>query len=55
VQVNGKLRGTVQLARDCDQEAALSAALGDESIARFVTGTPRKIVFVPGRLLNLVV
>ncbi len=55
VQVNGKLRGTVTLPRDVDQERALAAALAEPQIAKFVVSTPRKVVFVPGRLLNLVV
>ena len=55
VQVNGKLRGTVRVARDIPQEGALSAALAVPSIAKFVTAAPRKVIFVPGRLLNLVV
>jgi hypothetical protein len=29
--------------------------MGEPSIAKFVTGEPRKVVFVPGRLLNLVI
>ena len=33
----------------------LAAAMGDPGIAKFVTATPKKIIFVPGRLLNLVV
>jgi len=55
VQVNGKLRGTVRLPRDADQEAAFSAAMGEPQIAKFVTGAPRKVIFVKGRLLNVVV
>lgn len=55
VQVNGKLRGTITVARDIAQEAALAAVMAEPQIARFVTGAPRKVVFVPGRLLNLVV
>jgi leucyl-tRNA synthetase len=55
VQVGGKMRGTVQLAVGATQDAALAAAMIDPSIAKFVTGTPKKIIFVPGRLLNLVV
>ena len=55
VQVNGKLRGTVRVARDIQQDQAVHAALAVPSIAKFVTATPRKVVFVPGRLLNLVV
>jgi leucyl-tRNA synthetase len=55
VQVNGKTRGTVQLAKDATQDAALSAAMGEPTIAKFITGEPKKVIFVPGRLLNVVV
>jgi leucyl-tRNA synthetase len=55
VQVNGKMRGTIQIATGSGQDVALSAAMADPNISRFVTGTPRKIIFVPGRLMNLVV
>lgn len=55
VQVNGKLRGTINVPRDILQDEAVAAALGEPHIAKFVTSTPRKVVFVPGRLLNLVV
>ena len=55
VQVNGKTRGTVQVAPGSNQDAALAAAMADASIAKFVTGTPKKVIFVPGRLLNIVV
>jgi leucyl-tRNA synthetase len=54
VQVNGKLRGTVQVARDITQETALAAAMADPQVAKFVTTDPKKVVFVPGRLLNIV-
>jgi leucyl-tRNA synthetase len=55
VQVSGKTRGTIQVAPGSGQDVALSAAMADASIAKFVTGEPKKIVFVPGRLLNIVV
>ena len=55
VQVNGKLRGTVRVARDIVQDQAMAAALAVPSIAKFVTGAPRKVIFVAGRLLNIVV
>jgi leucyl-tRNA synthetase len=54
VQVNGKTRSRVSLGRDATQEDALAAALADATVQRFATGTPKKVVFVPGRLLNLV-
>jgi leucyl-tRNA synthetase len=55
VQVNGKMRGTLHVARGSDQDVVLEAAMADAAIAKFVTGAPKKIIFVPGRLLNVVV
>jgi leucyl-tRNA synthetase len=55
VQVNGKLRGTISVPRDIAQDAAVEAAMAEPQIAKFVVTAPRKVVFVPGRLLNLVV
>jgi leucyl-tRNA synthetase len=54
VQVNGKVRSKITVQRDIAEEAAVAAALADPTVARFVLGEPRKIVFVPGRLLNIV-
>ena len=55
VQVNGKMRGKIRVPRDIDRDAALVAALAEPSIAKFVPGPPKKVIFVPGRLLNIVV
>jgi leucyl-tRNA synthetase len=55
VQVNGKLRGAISVPRDITQDAALAAAMAEPQVAKFVVSAPRKVVFVPGRLLNLVV
>jgi leucyl-tRNA synthetase len=54
VQVNGKVRSRITVARDIPEEAAVVAALADPTVARFVTAAPKKIIFVPGRLLNIV-
>jgi leucyl-tRNA synthetase len=55
VQVGGKMRGTIQLAAGAAQDDALAAAMADPAIAKFVAGPPKKVIFVPGRLLNIVV
>jgi leucyl-tRNA synthetase len=56
VQVNGKVRARIPMARGLSQDEAQSAALLDENVARFVDGGKvRKIVFVQDRLINLVV
>jgi len=54
VQINGKTRGKLSVARDIAQDEAVAAALAEESMAKFLGGEPKKIIFVPGRLLNLV-
>jgi leucyl-tRNA synthetase len=54
VQVNGKVRSKITVPRDIGEEAAVAAALVDPTVAKFVLGAPKKIIFVPGRLLNIV-
>jgi leucyl-tRNA synthetase len=55
VQVNGKTRGTISVAKTATQEDAMAALMQDANIAKFVTGTPKKVIFVPGRLVNVMV
>jgi len=56
VQVKGKLRGRITIARDASEEAIRAAALAEENVARFVADSPvRKVIIVPGRLVNIVV
>jgi leucyl-tRNA synthetase len=56
VQINGKTRSKVQVRRDADEETVVAAALRDAAVGRFVEGKAvRKRIYVPNRLLNLVV
>jgi len=56
VQVNGKLRGHVFVPANATREQIEAFALGDETVAKFVAGQkPKKVVVVPGRLVNVVV
>ena len=55
VQVNGKLRGRIRIAAAADQGIAQAAALADEQVRKFVDKPIRKVVFVPGKLINIVV
>jgi leucyl-tRNA synthetase len=56
VQVQGKLRGRIRMARDASEESIRAAALAEDNVARFVAGRPvRKVIIVPGRLVNIVV
>ncbi len=56
VQVNGKLRGTIDLPKDTSQKEAEAAALGLDNVTRAVAGKPvRKVIVVPNRVINVVV
>jgi leucyl-tRNA synthetase len=54
VQVNGKLRGTLDIPRDSETEAVESAALALPHVLRWLEGRPpRKVIVVPNRIINL--
>lgn len=55
VQVNGKLRGEIIVGKDVDPEEIKQLALAHENVVRFVTGEPKKVIYVPGRLVSVVV
>ena len=55
VQANGKLRGTVQLAKDAPKDVAERAALALPEIVRALEGkTPKRVIVVPNRIVNVV-
>ncbi|MBI1237935.1 MAG: leucine--tRNA ligase [Alphaproteobacteria bacterium] len=56
VQVNGKRRGEIEIARDADEETVRGAALGLEAVTRAIGDNAiRKVVVVPNRIANIVV
>ena len=56
VQVNGKLRDTLTVAKDLDKGALEAAALASDKIIRALGGAePKKVIVVPGRLVNIVI
>jgi leucyl-tRNA synthetase len=55
VQVNGKLRGSIRVSAGADRPAIESAVLADAAIQRHLTGAVKKVVIVPGKLVNVVV
>jgi leucyl-tRNA synthetase len=56
IQVNGKLRATIQLPRDIDKGEAEKIALEEPAIQRATEGkTPKKVIVVPNRIINVVV
>jgi leucyl-tRNA synthetase len=56
VQVNGKMRATIQVPLDITQDAAVAIAVATASVSKYIPETGvKKVIFVPGRLVNLVV
>ncbi len=55
VQVNGKLRGNIQVPADAERDAIETAALDEPNVQRFISDkTVRKVIVVPGKLVNVV-
>jgi leucyl-tRNA synthetase len=56
VQINGKVRGKVTVAVQATQEQVLALAVAEENVQKFLEGVElKKVVYVPGKLLSLVV
>ncbi len=56
IQVNGKLRGTVEVPADADEAASVEAAKNDEKVASYLAeGSLVKTIYVPAKLINFVV
>jgi leucyl-tRNA synthetase len=56
LQINGKVRDRITMPANLDAEAAKTAALANETVQRHLAGKePRQVIYVPGRLVNIVV
>ena len=55
IQVNGKMRGSVTVAKDADKASIEAAALAHEQVQKYLAGPPKKIIVVPGKLISIVV
>ena len=56
IQINGKLRSSIEMPRDTDKDGVEAAALADDRIRNLLDGsTPRKVIVVPNRIVNIVV
>ena len=56
IQINGKRRAEIQVAADADKASVEAIALAEPEVVKFLDGaTPKKIIVVPGRIVNVVV
>lgn len=55
IQVNGKLRANIEMNSDASEEEIRAMALADENVKRWVTSEPKKVIYVKGKLVSIVV
>ncbi|MBT6401400.1 leucine--tRNA ligase [candidate division WWE3 bacterium] len=55
VQVNGRVRVKITMDADSSEEEVTKAALANEAVAEYVTGDPKKVIFVKNKIINFVV
>jgi leucyl-tRNA synthetase len=54
IQVNGKLRGSIKVAKEADKATIEATALANENVKKYLEGAPKKVIIVPGKLVNIV-
>lgn len=55
IQINGKRRAEITVAADASKDEVEKAALSDDAVLRFLAGAaPKKVIVVPGRIVNVV-
>lgn len=55
VQVNGKVRGTLCISKEADESEVMDLAKSDEKIAARIISEPKKVIYVKGKILNIVI
>jgi len=55
VQINGKVRGTINISPEADEQEAMTAAKADEKINNRITSEPKKVIYVKGKILNIII
>ena len=56
IQVNGKRRGQIEVQKDLEASEIENLALAEEAVQRALNGTePKKVIVVPGRIVNVVI
>jgi len=55
VQFNGKSRGLVSVSADANEEDIMNLVKADDKLAKYITGEPKKVIYVKGKIINIVV
>ena len=55
VQVNGKVRGKITVTENVDETSALELAQNEENVAKWLSGSIKKVIYIPGKIINIIV
>ncbi|MEP7103213.1 MAG: leucine--tRNA ligase [Candidatus Dojkabacteria bacterium] len=55
VQINGKVRGTIQINPEAEERDAMDKAKADEKINKYITSDVRKVIYIKGKILNIII
>ncbi len=55
VQINGKMRGTLEMSKDADQETVMNTIQNDSKFSAHLSWTPKKIIYVQGKIINIII
>ena len=55
IQINGKRRGEIKISKSLNKQEVESLALKHQNIIKFLTNTPKKIIYIPNKIINIVI
>lgn len=55
VQINGKTRGEITFPKESSQEEVIEHVLKDQTLSKYIQTTPKKVIYIPGKILNIII
>ena len=55
IQINGKRRGEIKVAKSLNSKEIENLALNHQNIVKFLDQTPKKIIYIPNKIINIVI
>ena len=55
IQINGKRRGEIKISKSLKSEEVESLALNHKNIVKFLSQTPKKVIYIPNKIINIVI
>jgi leucyl-tRNA synthetase len=55
VQFNGKVRWTIEVSKEATQDDVMNAVKWDQKLSGYLVGEPKKVIYIPGKILNIVI